>query len=84
MLKNRNLNTHIKIMHLFALSGMITSALYCLIQMSVILTIIPSDLIDYSIQSSILQMIWIISKFSIFLLLTARYVNIYCPSKTEK
>ena len=82
MFKNRNVNIHIKIMHLFALSGMFTSTSYCLIQISVMLTIIPYDFMDYSMQSSILQMIWITSKFSISLLLIARYVNVYSPSKS--
>ena len=69
----KTLNTHIKIMHTFALLTISIYVLYCAIRVPVSFAIIPSNIMNCSIQSLIMVIIAISAKALLYLFCTTRY-----------
>ena len=75
--KNRNLNTHAKIMHIFALFAIFISTLFNATRIPVSFAIIPSNIMNCSKQSLMMVIIWAAAKVTLYLFCTARY-PIFC------
>ena len=79
----RKFNTHAKIMNIFALFAIFQSGFFCGVRIPVSFAIIPSNIMNCSIQSTIMVIIWNSTKVLLYLFCTARYINYINPQNVS-